>query len=614
MKSWLVMFVMFVALAACGGKTRKTLVPEIPHTGNAQARSRLADAIAKFKRDGRGGGEFREIVEEYPDDPIVPWANLYAGIAALKDRKFDEAAASLKLVLDREIDAGLTRRAQLFMGITKNYLGDARGALDLLKKAGKEAVEGDAERTEQLAAYAYAMAVIEPAASLPYFDQLYARVTPTERALIVARCEEVAATATPDQLRRQLDELDERKGPAMAAVASRLAAIADQGGNPSEAQKLRELAGPARAAVGLPKTIGTAVLTTGGGGNPGLVGAVLPGGKPTKAGDGAIAGLGLAGGAAGGSGVVAIEIRQTTDANEAALAVEDLAKRGVIAVIGPIDGPSVDKAGGRAEGLGIPLLSLSGRPEERTTGRWVFHMRHSAEARARALAKRALAAGIKSFAILAPEDNYGKSVTAAFVDELGRGGGAVASKVTYPADTKSFVKYAKQLSGKWDALFVPDEAKQLALIAPAVSATKQIPKPFGTKRTTGGRPILLMSTAEELTGAFIADAGMHADGAWLAPGFYPDDRDAATKVFVDQFIKQYARAPGVVDAYAYDAAQLAAAGGSGGRAGLAAKLSGGSLTGLTGIIKFDSDHRRADLGVVYTVVEDSGAYSIRVAP
>jgi hypothetical protein len=32
------------------------------------------------------------------------------------------------------------------------------------------------------------------------------------------------------------------------------------------------------------------------------------------------------------------------------------------------------------------------------------------------------------------------------------------------------------------------------------------------------------------------------------------------------------------------------------------------------LIKFDRDHRRADPGVTYTVVEDAGAYSIRVKP
>jgi ABC-type branched-subunit amino acid transport system substrate-binding protein len=603
---------LLVVLAGCPGHTRKTLVPDVPQTGDAQARSRFAEARTKFLRDGHDTGEFRQIAKDFPEDPIVPWAQLYAGIAAVTDHKYDAAKVALEQVLQADVPEGLATRAQLFMGITKNYQGDAPGALVLLKK-GAKAVENDAERTEYLAAVAYATSTVDPLGSLKYFDQLYSRVTPTERAVIVSRAEEVVAVAEPNALRKVFDDLADRKGPGMAAVASRLALLAEQGGNAGEGQRMREVAAPARAAVGLPKTIGVATVVSGGAGKAGLVGAVMPlGGNQAKVADAAVSGLGLAAGVAGGTGSVAIEIREATDAQAAALMVEELAKKNVIAVIGPIDNASVDAAGGRAEGLGLPLLSLSARPEQRTTGRFVFHVRHSAEARGRALAKKCLALGIKTYAVLAPEDGYGKSVTAAFVDEINKGGGTIVVKVTYPSATKSFTSFAGQLNGSWDALFVPEEASKLALIAPAVSATKRIPKPFGTKKAPGGRPVLLVSTAEGLSGAFLADAGRHAEGALLAPGYYPDDQDPAQKAFLDRFIASYGRAPGVPEAYAYDAAQLAATGANG-RSALAASLAGGTFVGLTGQIRFDQDHRRADPGVIYTVVEDTGAFAIRVA-
>lgn len=600
---------LLVGLVACGGpKTRRTLVPDVPKTGDASARQQFIEAQQRFLKDGKNGEEFQRIAEEFPDDPIKPWAQLYAGISSVHDKKYEAAIASLNEVLAADVPEGLQRRAQLFAGIAKNYLGDAKAALPLLKK-GASAVDGDDEKLEHLAALAYASSTVDPVASFKLFDSLYGRVTATERAMIAARCEEVAAGLDAAALDPVLDDLD-KKGPAMAAVASRLAVLADQAGNSSRAQKLRELAAPARHAVGLPKTIRAVAATSGGAGSPGLVGAVLPGGK-TKAGEAVTAGLGLAAGAADAAGVVAIEIRTAPDAAAAVAAVEELAKQNVVAIVGPIDGSSVDAAGGRAEGLGVPLLSLTGRPEERTTGKFVFHVRHSAEARARVLAKRALAAGLKTFAIMAPDDKYGTSVTAAFVDELSRGGGSVASKVSYPPSTKSFVSFAGKLSGSFEALFVPDEADKLALLAPAVSASGRIPKPLGTKRASGGKPIVLLSTAEGLTGAFIANADRHAEGAILAPGYYPDDKDPAQKVFLDRFLVAFGRAPGPNEAYAYDAAQLAAAAGSGGRAALAATLASGSLAGITGTIKFDADHRRADPGVLYTVMEEAGVFAIR---
>ena len=92
----------------------------------------------------------------------------------------------------------------------------------------------------------------------------------------------------------------------------------------------------------------------------------------------------------------------------------------------------------------------------------------------------------------------------------------------------------------------------------------------------------------------------------------PDDQDPASKQFLDDFIASYGRAPKQTEAYAYDAAQLAASS-AGGRAALAAALAGGTLAGLTGAIRFDADHLRADEGVVYTVVEDAGVYAVRIA-
>jgi branched-chain amino acid transport system substrate-binding protein len=257
---------------------------------------------------------------------------------------------------------------------------------------------------------------------------------------------------------------------------------------------------------------------------------------------------------------------------------------------------------------------LTGRPEQRSGGKFVFHMRHSAEARARVLAQRALGKGVKAFAILAPDSNYGKLLTTAFSDEITKGGGVIALVHTYPKDTKSFGSFAKKLEGKFDGVFVPEDADKLGLIAPALAAAGKVPKPVGTKKVQGGKPILLLSTAEGLTGQFVADAARNAEGALLAPGYYPDDQDAAQRAFVDRFIAAYGRPPGVTEAYAYDAAQLAASAGAGGRSGLAAALSRGQLVGLTGAIQFDADHRRSDPGVIYTVVaEDGGVLAVRVA-
>ena len=604
-----------VGLVACPRSTRKTLVPDVPQNGAAEARTRFAEAKAKFLRDGRNTEEFRQIAEDFPDDPIAPWAQLYAGIAAVKGRQFEVAIKALQTTVDADVDQGLTARAQLFLGIAHNYAGNAPKALPLLK-AGEKAIENDDERTEYLGALAYALAQSErPLASLPVFDQLYGRVTPTEKAIIVARVGEVVAAAEPDTLRRIYDELDDRKGPSFAHVTSRLALIADATGRADEAQKLRDAAAPARIAVGLPRNIGDAPVAAGGGnGNAGLVGAVLPlGGKQNRVAEAAAAGLGMAAGVSDGKGIAAVEVRTAIDPDASALAVEDLARSNVIAIVGPIDSKEVDAAGMRAESLQLPLLSLSTAAEKNAGSKFVFHMVHSGEARSRALAQRALAKGVKKFAVLAADSGYGRAMTAAFKDELDKGGGTIVTTVTYKLDTKSFAGFTGKLTGDWDAVFVPAQADTLGLIAPALAATGHIPKPLGTKKVIGGKAVMLLSTAENLTGAYLVDAGRHSEGALFAPGYYPDDQDPASKAFLDRFIAAFGRAPGFLEAYAFDAVQLAAAAGTQGRAALAATLAKGELTGLTGTIRFDTGHRRADPGMVYTVVEESGVFAIRVA-
>ena len=157
-------------LAGCPRQTRKTLTPDVPQHGDAQARSRFLEAKNRFLRDGGQGTEFKRIIEQYPSDPIVPWAELYAGIAAVKQRNFTEADAQLTKLVTDNVDAGLTARAELFLGITKNYEGDAVSARRLLAKA-ERAIENDDERTEYLAALAYATALGErPLAALPVFS------------------------------------------------------------------------------------------------------------------------------------------------------------------------------------------------------------------------------------------------------------------------------------------------------------------------------------------------------------------------------------------------------------------------------------------------------------
>lgn len=615
MKALGVVFLL-TALFGCPG-TRKTLVPEVPRNGSVEARARFLEAKAKFLEDTRQGDAFKQIVREFPDDPIVPWAELYAGIAAVKARNYPEADREFAKVLAASPNEGVAAKATLYLGISKNYQGDTAAARKLLPGADR-AVENDDERTEYLAAMAYSLASGEnPLEALPVFDLLWPRVTATERAVALARVEAVVAAAPPSALRHSYDALPDRRGPSIAVAGTRLASIADAAGDAAGAARQREDIAPARAAAGMPRLnpSNEASGSRAGASDANLLGAVLPGAaKERVVSEAVTAGLGLAAGLPDGNGGVAIETRTAVDKLAAVERIEALAAKNVVAILGPVGDSMTDAAAGRAESLGVPLISLSPHAEGRATGRFVFYIRHSPEARAQALAERGLAHRIKRYALLGPDSDYGKGATGAFAAAVAKGGGSIATTVLYPRDTVSFTKIASNLGSGFDGVFVADEAAKLALIAPALAASGAVPRPIPLpKKLRGGRPILLLATADDLTADFVASAGRLAEGAILAPGFYPDDAAPAIQPFVTRYIAAHGKPPGATAAYAFDAASVAAASSAAGRAGLATALASGQLAGITGAIKFDQQHHRADAGVLFTIVEEGGRFAIRVA-
>jgi hypothetical protein len=219
-RALLIALSLVVFIAGCPRQTRKTLTPDVPKSGDQEARSRFLEARSKFLRDGGQAQDFKAIAQDFPSDPIVPWAELYAGIAAVKQRQFPEAEKNLGSVIDSNVDPALTARAKLFLGIAKNYQGDAAAARQLLAGADK-AVENDDERTEFLAAVAYSTAAGDkPLQALGVFDQLYPRVTPTEKALIVVRCQELVASADRSSVSSIRSQTAEARPSAPSGAAS----------------------------------------------------------------------------------------------------------------------------------------------------------------------------------------------------------------------------------------------------------------------------------------------------------------------------------------------------------------------------------------------------------
>lgn len=609
----LLVLALCLAVAGCPRGKRHTLVPSVPTDGDPQARAKFLEARERFLRDGGDGDDLARIATEYPGDPIAPFAGLYAGVAAVQSGDHPAAVERLEAVLAApEVDAGIVTRAELFLGIAYNGVGDAGRALPLLAR-GEPAIEGDAERGLWIAASAVAMVVIEPLDALPWLDQYWAIAVDSERGWILATLDGIVGAASAEDARAAWDRLELRTGPSAAVLGARVAELAAEAGDVATADAIRVTIAAARAEVGLPALVGPAkdrdVRAP-------VVAAVLPlTGKQSRIAEAAARGLAIAAGAHGGASVVTIDVTDATGADASADAVGGVAGADAapLAVIGPIDGDSVDAAAAKAAQASIPMISLNPRADERPeAGTWVFHAMHSAEARARILARRADALGLDKLAILAPDTGYGRAVATAFAAEVKARGGKVVERVDYPADTKSFAKLVKKLGSGWDAVFIPEEADRLELIAPALAAAGMVPRAPGAKvAKKAGRAIVLLSTAEGLDPETIRDAGRHLVGGLLAPGFYPDESDPTIGVFVDRYRTAYGELPTAASAYAHDAALAiaAVAGESSTWARVAKDLAQVEIDGVTGRLRFGKDHRRADDGLVFTVADDGSTVS-----
>ncbi|MBL4637719.1 MAG: penicillin-binding protein activator [Kofleriaceae bacterium] len=611
-----------LVLTACPGKrqvpttnsTASTTL-SLPTSGDASARTRFEMSRSRFEQNAEvdTSEDFEAIVRDYPNDPIVPHALLYGAMADL--RGGDGVAAQEKLVQVRAIpgiDTAVIGRAALLNGFALLALGQKGQALADLK-AGEVALDrGDAgEVSAWHAGIAESGAAAgQVALAIRHYDAWWATGTEAEKAYAADQIEALLPEIAESNLRALFLSLESQRGPAAARVGARLLPVVGAAED-TESRQLLTVILEAMRRAGLDSGLSGQY----GPGNADIVGALLPmTGRLNRVGELSLRALILASGQSPKAGQNPSFQVLSRDTNSVAKLVQEgmqsLVQSEALAIIGPFDGRALKSALPLATAMGIPLISLAPRG---STGPKVYSIRHSAEARARVLAKHAYTAGIRDFAIFAPASSYGKVVARAFRLEVEKLGGTVVVAVEYPKASTSFKKHVGKLRKPWSAIFVPDVAKKLELIAPALAAANLHAMPVGGK-SKRGRSILLLSTAEGLDASFLRSAGRYALGAVFAPGFYPDGTDSQIADFVLRYEEEFGVEPGVHEAYAYDAAAVvrhAVNAGAFTRDTLSRELYRQSVLGQTGTITFDSSGKRSDPGLLFQVKEPiAGQYEL----
>lgn len=297
------------------------------------------------------------------------------------------------------------------------------------------------------------------------------------------------------------------------------------------------------------------------------------------------------------SGVRVVVRDSAGDPLRAAAAVRELARvEGLSAIVGPLRSGASESAARVAEDEGVPLIALTTRerlPEERP---YVFRLQTTPEDELRYLVDYAFRTlGARRFAVLYPDDGYGRGMRDHFWDMVDDRGGWLVAAAAYEPDStdfgasiremigyplltgaehralierQSFLRRGRRLPPKaavlareiadgmigpagqvlppivdFDALFIPDGYEQIGLLAPQLAFHE----------LTG---VQLLGVGDWYHAELIEIAGEHVSGAVFSAPFDPQSRFGFVADFVKAYRLAFAAEPDTFSAHAYDAANL----------------------------------------------------------
>ena len=157
---------------------------------------------------------------------------------------------------------------------------------------------------------------------------------------------------------------------------------------------------------------------------------------------------------------IKIIIKDTgSDPDKAALAVQELSKLRVAAIIGPVF--TAESAALEAQVAGIPIITLTQKDNITYIGENVFRNFFTPEMQVKTIVSFAIKElGLKSFAMLYPNDNYGKTFMNLFWDETITCGGKIVGVESYNLDQTDFADSIKKLVGLYYEM--PEDIKNEA--------------------------------------------------------------------------------------------------------------------------------------------------------
>jgi len=268
------------------------------------------------------------------------------------------------------------------------------------------------------------------------------------------------------------------------------------------------------------------------------------------------------------------------ETENAVSAVEELAnEEKVMAIIGPLVSKPTVAAAKKAQELGVPIITLTQKEGVTDEGEMVFRNFMTPLKEVQSVLDKAVNdLGLKRFAVLYPDNPYGRYFMNVFWDQAEELGGTIRAVESYKPEETDFAveikkmvglhyprpelvvqTYMQMKSAEWenemeerqasdeepdpivdfDAVFLPGNPEQVALIAPQF--------PFYNIFD-----VRLLGTSLWQSPELIKTAGDYVQGAIFPSGFYAKSNASGVRDFVELYEKNFESEPGLLAASGYD--------------------------------------------------------------
>ncbi len=298
------------------------------------------------------------------------------------------------------------------------------------------------------------------------------------------------------------------------------------------------------------------------------IGALLPlKGSYARFGERALKGILLAAEVFGDGGAsVEVHARDVgaspANAEEAVMLLAGNSK--VMGLVGPLLSSTAPRVAKRAERERLPVITLSQKEALPSTGPYVFRNFLTISNQARTLASYSYEIlGQRNFAVLYPDNSYGREFAKFFAEEVMSLGGQVVGVKSYNEGQVDFaheltelfaIEVVERMEGRRrireytagievDALLIPDNYNIIGQVAPYLAF-------YNIKDIT------LLGSSVWNSPELIKLAGEYVEGSIFVDGFFAGSGNEETADFVLRFRELYGYEPGLLEAESYDAAMI----------------------------------------------------------